>query len=213
MEALACPSCEKPFSADQVNLDLRVAKCLDCNRVFPLETGAKLARPTFVDVREISLPTGFDLEVDEQSTGDWNYRSQETVARTLRLTRRWRSWALLPTFGFAVLWNGFLVVWYVIAFASGDLVAMFFPLIHVVVGLGLTYSVVAGFFNKSLLEVREGVLRVHHGPIPWIQRRVEIHGADIAQIMVRRTSYRVNRRRRYRYRVVALTHEGDERTL
>ncbi|MBS0264094.1 MAG: hypothetical protein JSS02_19315, partial [Planctomycetes bacterium] len=37
----------------------------------------------------------------------------------------------------------------------------------VAIGVALTYSVIAGFVNRTVIEVTHGLLTVWHGPIPW----------------------------------------------
>ena len=47
-----------------------------------------------------------------------------------------------------------------------------FPLIHVSVGLGLTYSLLAGLLNTTLVGIRGDDFFVRHGPVPWRGSRV-----------------------------------------
>jgi hypothetical protein len=42
-----------------------------------------------------------------------------------------------------------------------------FPLIHLAVGVLLTYTVLAMYLNRTVLEISEGRLTVRHGPLPW----------------------------------------------
>src|SRR5690606_5247899 len=73
----------------------------------------------------------------------------------LVFTRRWFQPVFLFLAFFCLMWDGFLVVWYGIAFATlgtakGPGLMMFvFPLIHVAVGVGLTYYTICGFFNRT----------------------------------------------------------------
>lgn len=211
MNALACPDCSTPFVGDDVDLTLRIGKCNVCNRVFPLGAGSKLATQPQTAIRtlnDLALPPGYALEVRQQDTGDWTYRTQTKAVETLRLTRRWRNPATWPLLAFVIAWDAFLVFWYAGALVSGSVFMLLFPVLHVLVGLGLTYTVAANLVNKTLLEVREGVLRVRHTPLPWPRTPPELLSERITQVCVRYTSYQVNRR--YRYRVIALTNDGGE---
>jgi hypothetical protein len=56
----------------------------------------------------------------------------------------------------------------------------------VAVGIGLTYSTVAGLLNTTTLQVGEGTLSVHHGPLPWVGNRV-LPTDDIRQLYTERS--------------------------
>jgi hypothetical protein len=43
-----------------------------------------------------------------------------------------------------------------------------FPIAHLVVGVGLTYTTLAGFLNRTTLDLDGKTLRVHHRPLPWL---------------------------------------------
>jgi len=104
---------------------------------------------------------------------------------------------------FTVFWCGFLVFWYGMALRqpSPSNVMLWFPLIHVVVGVGLAYSTLAGLVNRTRVTVGSGAVDVRIGPLPWLgAKRVEAN--EITQVFgeeVRtqtrsgtNSSYRVN---------------------
>jgi len=74
---------------------------------------------------------------------------------------------------FCIFWDGFLVFWYRTALAhpSPGSIALWFPLIHVGVGVGITYSTIAGFLNRTRVSVDAGEVTIRHGPVPWIGNR------------------------------------------
>jgi hypothetical protein len=45
--------------------------------------------------------------------------------------------------------------------------AILFPLLHVAMGVGLTYSTIAGFFNRTVVTLNDTTLEVWNGPVPW----------------------------------------------
>lgn len=90
--------------------------------------------------------------------------------RGLVLTYRWFSFVHLFMVAFCVFWMGFLVFWYSIALSRHAGAAdpmIWFPLLHVAVGIGLTYSTIAGFVNRTEIVVGGGEVAVRHGPLPW----------------------------------------------
>lgn len=102
----------------------------------------------------------------------------------LRVTWRWFSPAILFLVFFCVFWDGFLVFWYGVAFREGaPLIMKIVPLLHVLVGLGLTYGALCGLINRTTIEAVGGYLTVRHGPLPVPgNRRVEVH--ELAQLFV-----------------------------
>lgn len=102
---------------------------------------------------EIPLPPGMNL--------------QATVGG-LKITRRWFTLVVLFLIPFCIAWDSFLIGWYTMTGKTdAPLVFSLFPLIHVAVGVGLTYFTLATLINKSIVEVNRGVMTISHGPLPW----------------------------------------------
>jgi hypothetical protein len=100
----------------------------------------------------LSVPNSVRIEQDESS---W------------RIIQSWFSWKYLPMALFAVVWCGFLVFWYGIAFRSGELMMLLFPLAHVAAGVFITYTTLAGFLNRTTIELYQGELMIRFDPLPW----------------------------------------------
>lgn len=129
----------------------------------------RLKEPRSGEPLEIPIPERFNVE---------------RTASELRVSWRWwraHHWFLLF---FVIAWDAFLVFWYFGSPAAhGGLLFKIFPIAHVAVGAGLTYSVLTGAFNRTVLSARRGHLRVKHGPLPWRGNR-DIDAADIRQLFV-----------------------------
>ena len=84
---------------------------------------------------------------------------------------------------FCIGWDSFLFFWYSMA---GDAPWIFaiFPLMHVAVGIGLTYYTVCLFFNKTFFTIDDKTLKIKHAPLPWPGNR-EIPTSDIKQLYVK----------------------------
>ena len=122
-----------------------------------------------------TIPEGWDLRQGPEGTV---------------LYRSWRSWAVLPLIAFTVFWDGFLAFVYVAMFRSPHhvpLVGILFPLLHVAVGLGLTYSIFTTLFNRTEVRITSGGVRVYQGPLPMWGNQTVSRG-DIADILVRNRS-------------------------
>ena len=101
----------------------------------------------------------------------------EDNGQELVIRERWFQGSLFFLLFFVIAWDCFLVGWYwMLIVPNGGLdgppgpfkwIFFVFPIIHVAVGAGLTYLVLAGFLNTTVIHVAEGLLTVRHGPLPW----------------------------------------------
>jgi hypothetical protein len=105
----------------------------------------------------------------------------------LRVTWRWVDAKGLFLLFFAIAWDAFLVNWYAIGLSSDDapLIMLLFPIVHVAVGVGITYSALANLLNRTVLTVTRGTLRVKHSPLPWYPAPT-IPTRDLEQLYVER---------------------------
>lgn len=184
---VTCPRCSAAIPAADVDLPTQSARCVACQAVFgfrPAPSGAAgLDRPT------VAMPKGFtvDVEVGGVSRGS---PAAVPVGTRFQATRTWRSAAAYFMAFFALCWDGFLLVWFAIALSQGAWVMAAFGLLHAAVGVGLTYSTLAMFVNRTTFTVGDGRLRVRHGPLPW-WGGLEVPSAGIQQLfcvnVIRRT--------------------------
>jgi hypothetical protein len=154
---LNCKTCGKAIPAEDVNIDKAIAKCGACHAVFSFldQVQGEKVRPR----PQVELPARMRME-------NWGPE--------LVLTRSWYSHSVWFLLFFCILWDGFLVVWYSIgigAMLSGQSGGMawlmlLFPILHVAVGVGLTWLVICIFVNKTVIRVSMGELTVRHGPLP-----------------------------------------------
>ena len=93
----------------------------------------------------------------------------EKNAGGIKLYWRWFSPKYLGLAFFCIIWDGFLCFWYGMALniSGPGLIMLVFPLIHVAVGVGLTYYTLAGFLNTSSVIIDQKQLKVQHDPLPW----------------------------------------------
>jgi hypothetical protein len=100
----------------------------------------------------------------------------------VQITRRWFTLAALFLIPFCLVWDGFLVAWYTTAFKTGaPTAAKLFPIIHLCIGIGVTYWTIASLVNKTRITIERGELIITHSPLPWFGYR-RISGIMIDQI-------------------------------
>lgn len=162
-----CTSCGAEVQARDINLDRMLAKCETCNAVFDI--GAQTQTQARVR-RAVPMPKRITIVSDELSPGVETYRGNAAPNARLVVERSWFSPALFFLLFFCVFWDGFLVVWYfALAQAkpdSGSIVAAIFPIFHVGAGVFITYTMLAGFLNKTRIAIESGNLVIRHGPLP-----------------------------------------------
>ena len=123
----------------------------------------------------------------------------------LHLVYRWFNAGHIALAIFCFVWDGFLVFWYSVAFREGSpLVMLVFPLLHVAVGVALTYTALAGFYNKTVVTVGMGKLSIHHTPIPWPGNQT-LDAADLKQLYSEEHIIRGKNGTRTVYRLNAVT--------
>ena len=168
--AIYCVSCDRDIPAENVNLNTGLAKCSACNAVFGIMDQVEGGTVAQAHRRDpVELPKRF--QVDD-------------FGGELKIQYRWFTPIAFALVFFCLFWDGFLVVWYVIAFTqNGPLIMKLFPIIHVTVGVALTYFVAALFVNRTEITVGDGLYRVKHGPLPWPGNRVG-YSDDIEQLYV-----------------------------
>jgi len=151
-----CPTCGVPCPAANINISALVAKCGSCDSIFRLPIDEQTSGP------EEILPPSRPRSIQVIDTLDG-----------LKLQWRWWSWMAIPMLFFCMFWDGFLVVWYSIAFTqmnpdSAEFWLMtLFPIGHLAAGVGLTYMTLTTMFNRTTIHIDRGILSIRNGPLPW----------------------------------------------
>ena len=171
---LFCPDCGVAIPAADMDLSTSTAKCVACNAVFAFDAAASETRAPSRNAPRPALPRPAGINVDE-STGAW-------VA-----TYRWFTPAYVFLAFFCVAWDSFLIFWYSMAFKhNAPWIMVIFPVVHLAVGIGLTYATLSGFLNTTRITVDGQSLAISHGPLPWTGVRTLV-ASDIRQLFCERT--------------------------
>ncbi|MCA9223520.1 MAG: hypothetical protein KDA71_24575 [Planctomycetales bacterium] len=192
---LNCRSCGRDIPAEDINVNLAIAKCSSCHSVFNFldQLGTTAAMAAVRQRPAVEMPKAMQVE-------DWGAE--------LVITRRWFTWAAIFLVFFCLFWDGFLVVWYTAAISSKQILMLVFPLIHVAVGVFLTYLTLSMFVNKTVIRVANGELSVRHGPLPWPGKR-NLLTHEIQQLYVTEQMRRTKRGYSYTYHLNAKLAQGN----
>lgn len=172
---LRCPSCGSPFRLEDYDPGKGVLSCSYCKALMTLGAPTDSQPKPPAQRAEVPLPPGVVL----QKTRDG-----------VELRRRWfRAHFVFLAF-FCLVWNSFLLFWYSLALSDGaPWIMVVFPLLHVAVGVGLTYWTLAGLLNTTTIRVERRSVVVRHAPIPW-RGPGAIEKQSIDQLYVKPTQHR-----------------------
>lgn len=195
MVTLTCPSCGARVNIPE---DTRRFTCEYCGNQHVLQFNIEAAAPPASEqpIRpRVPAPQAVQVERDEQG---------------VLLTRRWFSAKYIPLAFFALIWDGFLIFWYTMVTGMGaPLIFALFPMLHLGVGVYLTYSVLAGFLNRTVVELNQEELSVWHDPLPW-PGEIKIKINELKQLYCKEQVRHGKNGPRYSYHLYAVTHEDRE---
>lgn len=135
-------------------------------------------------------------------------------SRSIGITLRWFTPIAFFLLFFSIAWDGFLIFWYSLAF-SGDApwIMVLFPILHVAVGVYLTYYTLCLFFNKTYIDADSQYLTVVHKPIPWWRGNRKIPTGQVKQLYVVEKKSSSKNGVSYTYELRAKLRDGSERDL
>lgn len=139
----------------------------------------------------------------------------EKRSDSLRLVRRWFTAGVIPLAFFCLFWDGFLCVWYSAAFmspAGPQIVMILFPTLHLAVGVGLSYFVLASFLNRTTIKVDRQWFIVQHDPVPW-PGEVKVPVKELTQLYCQEKVKQGKRSTSTTYDLSAVLQDGRKKTL
>jgi len=169
------------------------------------------------------LPTRNKTElVESRAGGNYKHRlvprpSSVNIQRKdgcIELSWRWFSVKYLFLLFFVIAWDGFLIFWYSMAFGFGGApwIMFVFPIAHVAVGITLTYTTLAGLFNRTTIKIGKKDFIVHHDPFPW-PGELNVPVSDVDQLYCTKKISHGKNDTSISYMLKALLKDGSEKKL
>lgn len=195
--SLKCPNCAAILRAEDWNMSTGMIRCGYCHSLSNIpvtaqEQGGGHPRP------EIPMPPGIQIR---------------NTMGSLSLARRWFSPVVFFLIPFCIAWDSFLIFWYSIALSgNAPWIMAVFPIIHVTVGIGLTYYTLATLFNTTVITAGQGSLSIEHGPLPW-PGTIKMSTADLSQLYGKEKVSRGENGTSYQYELWAALRDGSTRKL
>lgn len=107
---------------------------------------------------------------------------------TLEISYRWKQPVAYFLIFFCLFWDGFMVVWYGIAITTGAWSMALFGIIHLGVGVGLTYYTISMFVNTTYITATREAVKVEHKPLKaYMAGMREIETKNVDQFYVQET--------------------------
>lgn len=196
---LTCPSCGASHDTDDDVVKATATGCGTCRALAALRAGAPSAQQVIATSAE-PVPLPPQIQVVERG-------------REVTIVHRWFTWAYPVLALFSVVWMSVLVFWYAVALQpDAPLTMRLIPVVHVAVGLGLCYTTVAGFVNRTYITIDRDHLSVRHGPLPW-RGNVDLAGHELEQVFCTGKTIRQQRRMQTIYSVEAVLRDGRKLRL
>lgn len=194
-----CPSCRSPLTPSDMNHTRTLAQCRHCQTLVDLND-----LPSPEDANEarhrstISLPNGFVLEDSPQG---------------LMIVHRWFTSRFILLALACIFWDGYLISLYSNALVRNTpWIFIVFPLVHVIVGIGLTYYTIAGFLNHTTISIENDMLKIRHRPLPWFGN-LDLPTENLRQLYVLEKKHQTRSGVTYTYQLCATTKDGRKLTL
>jgi hypothetical protein len=198
LTALLCPACAAPIRQEDVHLAAGLATCSGCGAQMNLTTRFSADEAPVQRRAPVALPKGMTFE---------------KTLHGVQITRAWFTPAAIGLLLFCVFWDGFLVFWYFTVVKTGAPdIAKLLPIVHVLVGLLLSYFAAASFVNRTRVTVERGVLDIRHAPLPWPGPR-GLGTAQIRQLFCKRHVSRSKNGLRISWQLWAVTDAETRRKL
>ena len=190
---LSCPSCGAQVS---VSDDASRYRCEYCGNEHVLSPSA-LAAAQPIRPR-VPVPAMVRIEKEGKSA---------------RIVQRWFSLKYIPMAFFSIAWDSFLCFWYGMALGNhAPWIFIVFPIAHLAVGIGLTYSTLCGFVNRTVLEVTPEELSVWFEPLPWLGEKT-IPVRHLKQLYCVEKTQRSESGTSHQYKLMAVTQDGRQAEL
>lgn len=194
IEEISCTNCGAPLKETDIAPELRVARCSHCQSIFSLKPEITVEPEKSGETDDeplIALPDEFKvLESADQLEISW----------------RWFRGHHVFLFFFSIPWTAFAIFWISLASQASGLFALF-GLPFVAIGVGMFYSSLCGFLNRTTLSVTPERLRIYHAPLIWPMPPI-IHPSHLKQFYCRQIVHKNKDGTGYSYSLHVALHNG-----
>lgn len=106
----------------------------------------------------------------------------------IEIVRKWFGLKIVVFTCFALVWDLLLFDMFSNPQMRGNLVEFLSKLPHLAAGIGLNYYVIAGWFNRTHVQVSDGKIIIFHEPLPWYGD-MELYTNELKQLYTKKKIY------------------------
>jgi|JI8StandDraft_2_1071088.scaffolds.fasta_scaffold01278_11 hypothetical protein len=133
------------------------------------------------------------------------------TAQGIAISYRWYKPLVWFLVFFALIWNGFLVVWFSL---PTPIFFKLFALIHLAVGVGLIWYIACMFLNKTEIVITSQDFAIRHSPIPFFtDRNKHLKRSDIGQVYIKQEISRGKNGTSVNYSLNSLSPQGKSNKI
>ncbi len=200
---LICPNCDNKIPTTNINVNRMVAVCHICDHIFQLEPGLDVppgekSKRGKNKARPYQQPSNRIKVFDNLETGDLEIHHHHRTLQLIFLTI------------FTIFWDGFMIMWFGIAYSTNNWTMAAFGSIHALAGFGLTYWLLTSYLNTTRIVISQDDLTVTTAPI-YVHAPRRIPLDDVIGASVKRSSWRSNGQ--HHYEVYADVIQGGRRKI
>ncbi|MBU0468031.1 MAG: hypothetical protein KKD07_00260 [Candidatus Omnitrophica bacterium] len=192
---ITCVNCNSEIFAADVDIKRRIAKCISCSNIFDCsdQLDSISSQESYKERENIGMPKGILMKKDFAK---------------LIIERKWFSPVIFFLTFFCMFWDGFMIMWYTIAITQGQIIMALFGTLHALVGICLTYFVIAGYVNKTYITVTNKLFEIKHKPLPFF-KTIVMSSRDLKQLYSKENISRSSDGASCTYEVHAKTLSGE----
>lgn len=126
----------------------------------------------------------------------------------IHISRKWFGTHIILMTLFALFWNTVLIGFYAGMDDNAGPMARLFPIIHVAVGIWVSYYALAGWLNTSHVYVSKDTIEINHKPLPWVGNK-KLKSTALKQLYAREKISHNKNGTTVTYEVRAILKEGQ----
>ncbi len=169
---IMCNSCKNLITADNLDLQGKIALCTNCNHIFDfshqLEGAAASKR------EEVALPKGIVMNRDPIH---------------LEIIRRWYGPMSVILTVLCFMWYAMFILNYGEGILEGNIFSITMGSSFAFIGLIIVYYTVAGYINSTHIRADRDFLIIKHKPLPWFGNK-SIPSRELDQLYSKKSVYR-----------------------
>lgn len=190
-----CDKCHASIPTKNIDIKDKIGKCDECNNIFNIKSQINVLLTK--ERSKIELPKNLKIE---------KHRTSMLIIRT------WFGPAIIFLTLFCVIWDGIVGTFIIALLIKGQYAPLLFLSIHGTIGLVITYFTIAGYINKTFIDVDSSNIKITHRPLPWPGQK-SISLEKISQLYSKKKMYHTKNGVHYKYEIHIIRENNKDEIL